>query len=95
MCIIFGQRTSENYFRRIIFSVISQIPLNQLRRTLLQSIIIRKEGFHVISYQANFASHHTRTRHAGIHFLWNGIKAIKCSISFDLGLVRHFQITTK
>ena len=30
------------------------------------------EGFHVTSYQANFASHHTRDRHVGFLLAWNG-----------------------
>ena len=33
-------------------------------------IIYTIEGFHVTSYQANFASHHTRNRHVG--FLLHG-----------------------
>ena len=31
------------------------------------------EGFHVTSYQANFASHHTRNRHVGFFFTWSDI----------------------
>ena len=31
------------------------------------------EGFHVTSYQANFASHHTRDGHVGFLFTWSGI----------------------
>ena len=31
------------------------------------------EGFHVTSYQANFASHHTRDRHVGFPFACEGI----------------------
>ena len=31
------------------------------------------EGFHVTSYQANFASHHTRNRHVGFLFAGDGI----------------------
>ena len=30
------------------------------------------EGFHVTSYQANFASHHSRDRHVGFLLAWNG-----------------------
>ena len=30
-------------------------------------------GFHVTSYQANFASHHTRDRHVGFLFTFEGI----------------------
>ena len=31
------------------------------------------EGFHVTSYQANFASHHTRGGHVGFFFTQSGI----------------------
>ena len=34
---------------------------------------ITKEGFHVTSYQANFASHCTFDRHDGFLFVWRGI----------------------
>ena len=32
------------------------------------------EDFHVMSYQANFASHHTRNRHVGFLLAWHGIE---------------------
>ena len=31
------------------------------------------EGFHVMSYQANFASHHTHDRHVGFPLAWQAI----------------------
>ena len=41
------------------------------------------EGFHVMSYEANFASHHTCDRHAGFLFAWSGIgKYNKMSLYF-------------
>ena len=41
------------------------------------------EGFHVTSYQANFASHHTRDRHVGFLFTWSAIgKYYKMSQNF-------------
>ena len=35
--------------------------------------IFANRGFYVTSYQANFASHHTRDRHVGFLFAWDGI----------------------
>ena len=34
---------------------------------------VRIEGFHVTSYQANFASPHTHNRHVGFLLAWHGI----------------------
>ena len=36
-----------------------------------------REGFHVTSYQTNFASHHTRNLHVGFLFTWSGIGKYK------------------
>ena len=35
--------------------------------------MITIEGFHVMSYQANFASHQTRDRHVGFLLAWQGL----------------------
>ena len=44
-------------------------PINVLMTTIKVTNLI--EGFHVMSYQANFASHPTRDRHVG--FLLHGL----------------------
>ena len=50
-------------------SVFSGIPI--LSEYNLRCSLI--EGFHVTSYQANFASHPTRDRHVGFLLAWRGI----------------------
>ena len=42
-------------------------------------------GFHVMSYQANFASHHTGDSHVGFLFTWRVLEnTTKCSVTFYL-----------
>ena len=54
-------------------------------------------GFHVTSYQANFASHHTHNRHVGSLFACVVLgKATKCSVTFYLVYtIIYYKITTK
>ena len=55
------------------------------------------EDFHVTSYQANFASRHTRDRHVGFHFTRGGIeKYNKISrYGFVLCSYHHTKLHTK
>ena len=59
-------------------------------------VIVTKsiEGFHVMSYQANFASHHTRDCHVG--FLCTRryllVNMTKCPITFLFSLYRNIKL---
>ena len=51
------------------------------------------EGFHVTSYQANIASHHTRDRHVGFLLALNGIgKHNKMSRYFLFSLYHNTKL---
>ena len=50
-----------------------------------------KGGFHVTSYQANFASHHTRNRHIGFLFTCKGIE--KSNKTYHYYLLSSYHIT--
>ena len=48
-------------------------------------LVMLIEGFHVTSYQANFASHHTRNRHVSFRFTRAVLEnTTKCSVTFYL-----------
>ena len=52
---------------------------------LIYSVEQLIEGFHVTSYQTNFASHHTRDRHVGFLSAWHGIgNTTKWPVTFHL-----------
>ena len=40
-------------------------PLSRIGIDVTANLKLYRESFHVTSYQANFASHHTRDRHVG------------------------------
>ena len=56
-------------------------------------VVFTIEGFHMMSYQANFASHHTLDNHVGYLFAWDSIgKYNKCPITFYLDHYTQYQI---
>ena len=53
-----------------------------------------EEGFHVMSYQTNFASHHTLDRHVGFLFAQHGIGKQR-KVLFLFEFILQYQITTE
>ena len=64
----------EMKYRTVYSFVVKTQELSKIRKCYKPFCYTFKIGFHVTSYQANFASHHTRGRHVGFLFTWSGIE---------------------